>query len=92
MLTETGQSRELKEVEVNLLIDGRQRLAVATPRGIELDEDVLATKDHLLKGVGSHHLDRPVVVLWGLLALDELGHLASLAAHRSVKDNGHGRI
>lgn len=70
-------------MEVHLLIDGRQRLAVATPGGIELNEDILAAEYHLLEGVGSHHLDRAVIVLRGLLALDELGHLASLGARRA---------
>lgn len=64
----------------HLLINGRERLAVAAPGRIELDENVLASQQDLVKGVGRHDLDGAAVVLGRLLALYEFLHLASLRA------------
>ena len=64
----------------HLLIDWRERFAVAAPGRVELDENVLASQHNLVKGVGRHDLDGAAVVLGRLLALNELLHLASLRA------------
>lgn len=64
----------------HLLIDWRERFAVAAPGRVELDENVLASQHDLVKCVGRHDLDGAAVVLGRLLALYELLHLASLRA------------